>query len=95
MPDRVSNQNGERDTQQKADVACQRLLAAVSLIERSSPAVLRERVLAALDAHPDGHLVLLFHPFLLDAAPEALSVVADVLARAAEFECLRMDEAAG
>jgi peptidoglycan/xylan/chitin deacetylase (PgdA/CDA1 family) len=58
------------------------------------PAVLRERVLAALDAHTEGHLVLLFHPFLLDAAPDALAVVADVLARAAEFECLRMDEAA-
>jgi peptidoglycan/xylan/chitin deacetylase (PgdA/CDA1 family) len=60
-----------------------------------APAVLRERALAALDAHTDGHLVLLFHPFLLEAAPDALSVVADVLARAAEFRCLRMDEAAG
>ncbi len=58
------------------------------------PTVLRERVLAALDAHTEGHLVLLFHPFLLSAAPDALAVVADVLARAAEFECLRMDEAA-
>jgi peptidoglycan/xylan/chitin deacetylase (PgdA/CDA1 family) len=58
------------------------------------PAVLRERVLAALDAHTEGHLALIFHPFLLTAAPEALSVVADVLARAAEFRCLRMDEAA-
>ena len=58
------------------------------------PALLRERVLAALDAHTEGHLVLLFHPFLLSAAPDALAVVADVLARAAEFECLRMDEAA-
>ncbi len=46
---------------------------------------MRERVLAALDAHTDGHLVLLFHPFLLSAAPDALAVVADVLARAAEF----------
>jgi peptidoglycan/xylan/chitin deacetylase (PgdA/CDA1 family) len=62
--------------------------------EPMAPAVLRERVLAALDAHTDGHLVLLFHPFLLDAAPDALAVVADVLARAAEFDCLRMDEAA-
>jgi peptidoglycan/xylan/chitin deacetylase (PgdA/CDA1 family) len=62
--------------------------------EPMTPAVLRERVLAALDAHTEGHLVLLFHPFLLDAAPDALAVVADVLARAAEFECLRMDEAA-
>ena len=49
---------------------------------------LRERVLAALDAHTDGHPVLLFHPFLLDAAPDALSVVADVLARAAEAAAL-------
>ena len=54
----------------------------------------RERMLAALDAHDEGHLVLLFHPFLLSAAPDALAVVADVLARAAEFRCLRMDEAA-
>ena len=29
------------------------------------PAVLRERVLAALDAHTDGHLALMFHPFLI------------------------------
>jgi len=58
------------------------------------PAVVRERMLAALDAHDDGHLVLLFHPFLLSAGPDALAVVSDVLARAAEFRCLRMDEAA-
>ena len=58
------------------------------------PAVVRERMLAALDAHDEGHLVLLFHPFLLSAAPDALAVVSDVLARAAEFRCLRMDEAA-
>ena len=58
------------------------------------PAVLRERVLAALDAHTEGHLTLIFHPFLLAAAPDALSVVADVLARASECDCLRMDEAA-
>ena len=53
------------------------------------PAVVRERMLAALDAHDEGHLVLLFHPFLLSAAPDALAVVSDVLARAAEFRCLR------
>ena len=58
------------------------------------PAVVRERMLAALDAHDEGHLVLLFHPFLLSAGPDALAVVSDVLARAAEFRCLRMDEAA-
>ena len=58
------------------------------------PAVVRERMLTALDAHDDGHLVLLFHPFLLSAGPDALAVVSDVLARAAEFRCLRMDEAA-
>ena len=58
------------------------------------PAVVRERMLAALDAHDKGHLVLLFHPFLLSAAPDALAVVSDVLARAAEFRCRRMDEAA-
>ena len=38
--------------------------------------------------------MLLFHPFLLSAGPDALAVVSDVLARAAEFRCLRMDEAA-
>ena len=58
------------------------------------PAAVRDRMLAALDAHTEGHLVLLFHPFLLSVGPDALSVVADVLARAAEYRCLRMDEAA-
>jgi peptidoglycan/xylan/chitin deacetylase (PgdA/CDA1 family) len=58
------------------------------------PAAVRERVLAALDAHTEGHLALLFHPFLLSVGPDAVSVVADVLARAAEFRCVRMDEAA-
>ena len=62
--------------------------------EPMEPAAVRDRMLAALDAHTDGHLVLLFHPFLLTIGPDALSVVADVLARAAEFRCLRMDEAA-
>jgi hypothetical protein len=58
------------------------------------PTVVRERVLAALDAHSEGHLALIFHPFLLTAAPDALSVVADVLARVAELDHMRMDEAA-
>ena len=64
------------------------------------PATLRERVLAALAAHDEGHLSLIFHPYLLAAAPDALSVVADVLARVAALRrdgalrCLRMDEAA-
>jgi peptidoglycan/xylan/chitin deacetylase (PgdA/CDA1 family) len=58
------------------------------------PAVVRERVLAALDAHSEGHLALIFHPFLLTAGPDALSVVADVLARVAELDHVRMDEAA-
>ena len=64
------------------------------------PAVLRERVLAALDAHADGHLTLIFHPFLLTAGPEAMPVLAEVLARIGalraegRLRCLRMDEAA-
>ena len=68
--------------------------------EPLEPAAVRERVLAALDAHADGHLTLIFHPFLLTAAPDALAVVADVLARVAALQaegrlrCLRMDEAA-
>jgi peptidoglycan/xylan/chitin deacetylase (PgdA/CDA1 family) len=68
--------------------------------EPMEPAVVRERVLAALDAHTDGHLALLFHPFLLAVGPDAPAVVADVLARVAELQaagalrCLRMDEAA-
>jgi peptidoglycan/xylan/chitin deacetylase (PgdA/CDA1 family) len=62
--------------------------------EPMAPAALRERVLAALDAHTDGHLVLLLHPFLMTAGSDAVAVVADVLAGAAEFRCLRMDEAA-
>ena len=62
--------------------------------EPMEPALLRERVLAALDAHSEGHLALIFHPFLLSVGPDALSVVAEVLARVAELEHLRMDEAA-
>ena len=62
--------------------------------EPMAPAALRERLLAALDAHTDGHLALLFHPFLLTLRPEALTVVADVLSRAAENRSLRKEEAA-
>ena len=58
------------------------------------PEEVRERVLTALDAHREGHLALIFHPFLLTAAPDALSVVADVLAHVAELDHVRMDEAA-
>ena len=66
------------------------------------PAALRDRVLAALDEHAagDGHLALLFHPFLLTVAPDALAVVSEMLARVGELcaggslRCLRMDEAA-
>ena len=54
--------------------------------------MLRERVLAALGAHDEGHLTLLFHPFLTTG--DAVAALADVLERAAELECLRMDEAA-
>jgi peptidoglycan/xylan/chitin deacetylase (PgdA/CDA1 family) len=58
------------------------------------PAALRDRVLAALDAHAAGHLVLLFHPFLLSMGDEAVAALEDVLERAAAFRCVRMDEAA-
>ena len=56
------------------------------------PAVLRERVLAALDAHTEGHLALIFHPYLLTG--DAVAVLADVLARVAEMDHVRMDAAA-
>jgi hypothetical protein len=67
-----------------------------------APAALREAVLGALDAHVrgDGHLVLLFHPFLLSEGPEAVSVIDELLSRvgalaaAGDLRCLRMDEAA-
>ncbi|HYH88151.1 MAG TPA: polysaccharide deacetylase family protein [Solirubrobacteraceae bacterium] len=70
--------------------------------EAIEPAALRDRVLSALDEHAagDGHLALLFHPFLLTAGPDALAVVSEVLARVRELcadgslRCLRMDEAA-
>ena len=70
--------------------------------ETMPPAALRDAVLGALAEHArgDGHLVLLFHPFLLSAEPEAVSVVAEVLARVGELtragavRCVRMDEAA-
>jgi peptidoglycan/xylan/chitin deacetylase (PgdA/CDA1 family) len=70
--------------------------------EPMAPAALRERVLAALDAHAatDDHLALIFHPFLLAAGPEAVSVLAELLASVGRLHadgavrCLRMDEAA-
>jgi peptidoglycan/xylan/chitin deacetylase (PgdA/CDA1 family) len=71
--------------------------------EPMAPATLRAEVCAALDEHTrgDGHLVLLFHPFLLPVGSEAVSVLEDVLAhvaelaRAGDLRCVRMDEAAG
>jgi hypothetical protein len=42
MTDTARSPASERDIQDEADIACQRILAAVSLIERSSPAILRE-----------------------------------------------------
>jgi peptidoglycan/xylan/chitin deacetylase (PgdA/CDA1 family) len=70
--------------------------------EPMAPAALRDAVLAALDAHAgaDGHLVLLFHPFLLSVGPEAVSALAEILgrvgalAREGTLRCVRMDEAA-
>ena len=70
--------------------------------EPMAPAALRDAVLGALDEHVrgDGHLVLLFHPFLLSEGPDAVSAVAEVLARvgelarAGDLRCVRMDEAA-
>jgi peptidoglycan/xylan/chitin deacetylase (PgdA/CDA1 family) len=68
-----------------------------------APAAVRDAVLAALDRHVaggDGHLVLLFHPFLLSVGPEAVSALSEVigrlgaLARAGALRCVRMDEAA-
>jgi peptidoglycan/xylan/chitin deacetylase (PgdA/CDA1 family) len=57
-----------------------------------APAALRERALAALDAHAEGHLALLFHPFL--TGDDELAAMAAVLERAVAFPSLRMDEAA-
>jgi peptidoglycan/xylan/chitin deacetylase (PgdA/CDA1 family) len=58
------------------------------------PDVVRERVLAALDEHADGHLALLFHPFLMTVGDEAVEVIDAVLERAAGHDCVRMDDAA-
>jgi peptidoglycan/xylan/chitin deacetylase (PgdA/CDA1 family) len=58
------------------------------------PAQLREAVLGALDEHDDGHLALLFHPFLMTVSDEAFEVLDDVLKRARDFDNPRMDEAA-
>ncbi len=70
--------------------------------EPMAPAALRDALLGALDEHlgGGGHLVLLFHPFLLSAGPDAVSALAEIvgrvgeLARAGDMRCLRMDEAA-
>ena len=70
--------------------------------EPMAAAALRDAVLGALDEHVrgDGHLVLLFHPFLLSVGPEAVSAVDEVLSRVGELvrdgdlRCVRMDEAA-
>src|SRR4051812_16799153 len=62
--------------------------------EPMAPARLREALLAALDEHEDGHLALLFHPFLMTVSEEAIGVLDDVLARAGDFDTPRMDEAA-
>jgi peptidoglycan/xylan/chitin deacetylase (PgdA/CDA1 family) len=58
------------------------------------PDELLRRVLAALDAHEDGHLTLLFHPFLMTVSDEAFDVLDNVLARIRMFDTLRMDEMA-
>ena len=70
--------------------------------EPMTPAALRDAVLGALDAHVrgDGHLVLLFHAFLLSVGPDAVTALDELLsrvgelARAGDLRCLRMDEAA-
>jgi peptidoglycan/xylan/chitin deacetylase (PgdA/CDA1 family) len=68
------------------------------------PEAARDAVLEALDAHVaggDGHLVLIFHPFLLSVGPSAVSALAEVVARVGELvragalRSLRMDAAAG
>jgi peptidoglycan/xylan/chitin deacetylase (PgdA/CDA1 family) len=58
------------------------------------PGELRRRVLGALDEHEDGHLALLFHPFLMTVSDEAVAVLDDVLARVQDFDAPLMDEAA-
>jgi peptidoglycan/xylan/chitin deacetylase (PgdA/CDA1 family) len=63
--------------------------------EPMEPALMRERMLGALEEHGEGHLALLFHPFLLSVGDEALAAMSDVLSRAGELRVARMDEAAG
>jgi hypothetical protein len=60
------------------------------------PADLRRALLAALDDHHDGHLALLFHPFLVTVDAQAIEVIDEVLGRVKErgFDTPRMDEAA-
>jgi peptidoglycan/xylan/chitin deacetylase (PgdA/CDA1 family) len=64
-----------------------------------APAAFHDAIVSALDEHVrgDGHLVLLFHPFLLPEGPGAVSeVLARVgeLARGGDLRCVRMDAAA-
>ena len=67
--------------------------------EPMAPAALRDAVLGAIDDHVrgTGHLVLLFHPFLLPDGPDTVAEVLSrvgALERAGDLRCLRMDEAA-
>jgi peptidoglycan/xylan/chitin deacetylase (PgdA/CDA1 family) len=68
--------------------------------ETMPPAALRETLLRALDEHRDGHLALLFHPFLVTVSDDAIDVIDAVLARVraladeGALRCVRMDEAA-
>ena len=61
--------------------------------DAEGPQAARDALLAALDAHDEGHLTLIFHPFLrLDPAfAEAMDAV---LEHAASRRCVRMIEAA-
>ena len=66
------------------------------------PAALRDAMLAELDAQAgaDGHLTLVFHPFLLTADADAPAALAAVLARVGELQrhgalrCVLMRDAA-
>jgi peptidoglycan/xylan/chitin deacetylase (PgdA/CDA1 family) len=64
------------------------------------PSALRDAVIEAIDAHEDGHLTLLFHPFLFSMGDECLDVIDAVMEHVAAREqagalrCVRMEEAA-
>jgi peptidoglycan/xylan/chitin deacetylase (PgdA/CDA1 family) len=49
-----------------------------------------DELVKALDEHGDGHLTMILHPFLASEG-----VLADVLERAREMRCVRMDQCAG